>query len=158
MPCDSGQGMEFDDREAREANQKADKLEALLCGLMTALDKANILQPMLNQFDGKEAGHSVDALHQWWEEHKVKDDARRLREAQAKHEAEVQDKESEQRVEQVTNAVLALINPLTPEERLKIGKNLQERGRKQDAAGLMAGTHFPQGLNGLYNGAYDVKR
>ncbi len=83
MPCvDAGPTWEAIARDdARRAENHAKRIEAMLCGLTTALEKAGILDVLLKEYDAAEAGEPVSAFRKWWETHKAEDERRRAREA-----------------------------------------------------------------------------
>jgi hypothetical protein len=89
------------------------KIEAVLCAVLTKLEKDDLYLSVLKDVDWKEAGVSATFVDKWWLRHKLEDEKRRLREAK---EAE-RNREKEERRKQ-KEAVLA---KLTPEERKLLG-------------------------------------
>lgn len=77
MPCDDYAGSDYSRLE-----NKLSKVEAMLCALLTHLEKLNDgdLVPMLNRIDWNEAGVTRKQFSQWWEDHKAKDRQRKARE------------------------------------------------------------------------------
>ena len=76
MPCYDGGRR---DRERDERN-RAEKVEAMLCGILAAIERQGNLDYVLMRFDHREAGISRVELREWWRSHKAADDARRQRE------------------------------------------------------------------------------
>lgn len=98
MPClDGGPRVLYGDVEQerrQDAEKKIKSLEAMLCGVLTALEKlspspeeASPYDQVLATYDESEAGVSKKELSAWWTKHKKEDEARRKRE-EAKRELE----------------------------------------------------------------------
>lgn len=56
-----------------------DELEAMLCGLCSAIEKHGALR-FVDQVDWKEAGVTQKKFYSWWKAHKEEDRKRRLKE------------------------------------------------------------------------------
>jgi hypothetical protein len=88
MPCFNGDSIGDAYNVARDAERKAEKVEALLFGLVTALEKLGVLDSVMTSFDEKEAGQSVADFRAWWGRHKRDDERRREWEAARNAKAE----------------------------------------------------------------------
>lgn len=56
--------------------------EAILCAVLTVLEKSKTLTEVLNKIDYKEGGFTRTCVENWWSEHKSADLKRRERERQ----------------------------------------------------------------------------
>lgn len=75
MPCYSGQDSGGDDYQAR---RRLDFVEAVLCGVMKALDNApGALDNFFNSIDWVEAGMTREQAVRWYMDHRQRDDIRR---------------------------------------------------------------------------------
>ena len=61
---------------------RAERAEALLCAVLTQLEKDNLLATVMSVANWDEAGISYDYAHGWWEKHKAMDEVRRKKEAE----------------------------------------------------------------------------
>ncbi len=57
------------DRDIQRYKDKANKLEAMLCAVLTVLTKDQTLRHVLRNADWKEAGISQDEISSWWVRH-----------------------------------------------------------------------------------------
>lgn len=83
MPCMDG-GYNDEVRVSRESVTEHKMLEASMCGLLTQLEKEDVLGLWLSSVDWAEAGVKRKTLEMWWKKHKKEDESRRAREAAAK--------------------------------------------------------------------------
>lgn len=58
--------------------------DAMLCGVLSALEHLNSFDQVVENIDWHEAGISKKALLSWWKRHKEEDARRKLQEAKAK--------------------------------------------------------------------------
>lgn len=58
------------------------KVEAYLCAVMKVLEKNEIVMPVMEQIDEKEAGVYPDEIYGWWLQHRRKDAKRKEKEEQ----------------------------------------------------------------------------
>lgn len=77
MPC-IGQ---TSDNQVTDLNNTIRLREAMLCGLMTALEANEALETYVNSIDYREGGFTRRQLMSWWSRHKEADRARRKRES-----------------------------------------------------------------------------
>lgn len=77
MPC-IGQ---TSDNQVTDLNNTIRLREAMLCGLMTALEANEALETYVNSIDYREGGFTRRQLMSWWSRHKEADRARRAQAA-----------------------------------------------------------------------------
>lgn len=82
MPCyDERNSPSYRDEQAEgrlsKITQRAMKLEAMLCAILTVLTRDQILRNVLRNADWKEAGVSQDEISNWWKNHQEHDKKRR---------------------------------------------------------------------------------
>jgi hypothetical protein len=104
MPCEYYTPQE----EAEIAHKSLRKIQAMLCGICTSMEKDGSMEVTLSLVDWKEAGVSRYEFEAWWSEHKDKDKARRLQEHHEKKRQKNIDK---------------ALRKLTPAERRILGLN-----------------------------------
>lgn len=76
MPCNSSEGMDSSyivENRVVALKLQLGEVEAMLCGLLRALDQSGVLQAMFYSFDPTQAGVTRDQLSAWWQRHCVKD-------------------------------------------------------------------------------------
>lgn len=75
MPCydERSSASYVHEHEVRPLRQERDKIQAMLCGIMKALHKNNLLIPILTQYDAKEAGIPQNEVLDWWMRHMMRD-------------------------------------------------------------------------------------
>lgn len=114
MPCYDGRdrGEEMVQIASGE-RARAERAEALLCAVLTQLEKDNLLATVMSVANWDEAGISYAYAHDWWEKHKAMDEVRRKKEAE--YLARNAEKEARKKRKQ---EVLA---KLSPEERKILG-------------------------------------
>lgn len=77
MPC--GDGPRYNSYE-RVVYRPDPETEAMLCVVMTFLEKNSLIQYMRKETDWVEAGIDYAMIANWWKHHKAIDEARRKRE------------------------------------------------------------------------------
>jgi len=95
MPCRDDGGFYYNEN-----------LEAMLCGMTTALAKQNMLDQVLDAIDWLDAGITRHDFNQWWDLHLQIDAARLRREAEDRRREEFR---------------LATLKKLSVEERTALG-------------------------------------
>lgn len=81
MPCYDGGQRDEDERQVR---QDAHEMKAILCGLLTVLDRKSQTDNVLDLVDWKEVGVSRKKVHGWWMAHRAEDEMRLAKEADTK--------------------------------------------------------------------------
>lgn len=116
MPCYDDRGREESyeaTRELKLTNKKLEKIEAMLCMVLTTLEEENELGHFKELFNYKESGVSREELMLWWREHREADAKRRREEYEA---AEKARKKAEREAERQK-----VLEKLSPEERKLLG-------------------------------------
>lgn len=83
MPCSGGPSYE----EELEIKYKA--IQAMLCGIVSALEENDALPRILRAVDWEEAGVSRAEFQTWWRQHKLNDRQRKEEEKRAKQRKQV---------------------------------------------------------------------
>lgn len=83
MPCDDG-SRGYDSQRLAELTQEAGRLRALVCAILSVLDRAekikmfhNSVETVFNSIDWYEAGITKKWAERWWAQHKKEDAERR---------------------------------------------------------------------------------
>lgn len=114
MPCYDGRDRGEEMAQIASGERvRADRAEAMLCAILTQLEKDNLLATVMSVANWDEAGISHAYAHDWWEKHKAMDEFRRKKEADAIARRLAKEERERQRQE-----VLAR---LSPEERKILG-------------------------------------
>jgi len=71
---------EVSDMKARKLKKELDKVEAMLCGIMSALLNMNTLTTVYQWVDTKETGITIEQYRNWFDEHLKKDKERLAKE------------------------------------------------------------------------------
>ena len=82
MPCyEAGSGYGYSTTHTVEPLRKdLAKMEAYLCAVMKVLEKNEVVMPVMEQIDAKEAGVYPDEIYGWWLQHRRKDAKRKEQE------------------------------------------------------------------------------
>lgn len=70
MPCFDNS---FESRPDPHRLLQMQHAEAILCGLLTAIEQNTSVEAALKQVDWEQAGVSIDSARLWWADHKAKD-------------------------------------------------------------------------------------
>lgn len=78
MPCyDPDSSPAAYGRRLDALRDELNKVEAMLCAVVTILHKNKLIIPVVEQIDPKEAGVTANDIALWWRDHKVKDAMRK---------------------------------------------------------------------------------
>lgn len=87
MPCRSDEVDAMDIQRDTQRRTKINKLEAMLCAVLTAANTLtgdqNTDRVIIERIDEKESGVTRAEVHEWWKIHREQDEARRVRERAA---------------------------------------------------------------------------
>ena len=61
------------EHEIAPVKKERDKLRAMLCGILGALNSQKLLIPVLTIYNEKEAGVGQQEILDWWIEHQIRD-------------------------------------------------------------------------------------
>ena len=79
MPCTDGGYSEIAaERELRKLEKELDERNAMLCGVLTYLEKhqPQVMKGMISEFDSEASGVPISKLEKWWRDHKEQDKRR----------------------------------------------------------------------------------
>ena len=77
MPCDMMSGVDWGSvahSELQTVKKALSQTQAMLCGIMSALEKVGALEAILANYNATQSGVSKDQLQAWFESHKKEDD------------------------------------------------------------------------------------
>lgn len=111
MPC---VWSEFEyGQDLADSRRRMAKLDAMLCAVITALQRAGLKETVLDGIDWKEAGITRDDILEWQAAHDAADARRREMEAKVQEEREVKRAAEKERQR--------VLDTLSPEQRKALG-------------------------------------